>query len=63
MLQGKVPDNKGACDTPVQKVAELGRKLKINGTPTIFFANGKRVPGGVPAARLNQLIDENSKRS
>jgi thiol:disulfide interchange protein DsbC len=63
MLQGKVPDNKGACDTPVQKVAELGRKLRINGTPTIFFANGKRVPGGVPGARLNQLIDENSKRS
>jgi thiol:disulfide interchange protein DsbC len=65
MLQGKVPDNKGTCDTPVAKVAELGRKLKVTGTPTIFFANGRRVPGGVPADRLNKLIDENStpKRS
>ncbi|MFM1990074.1 MAG: putative thiol:disulfide interchange protein DsbC precursor [Pseudomonadota bacterium] len=61
MLQGKVPDNKGTCDNPVEKVAELGRKLKITGTPTLFFANGKRLPGGVPAARLNKLIDENSK--
>jgi thiol:disulfide interchange protein DsbC len=65
MLEGKVPDNKGTCDTPVAKVAELGRKLKVTGTPTIFFANGRRVPGGVPADRLNKLIDENStpKRS
>ena len=63
MLQGKVPDNKGACDNPVAKVSELGRKLRITGTPTIFFANGKRVPGGVPAAQLIKLIDENSKAS
>jgi thiol:disulfide interchange protein DsbC len=63
MLQGKVPDNKGTCDNPIAKVAELGRKLKVTGTPTIFFANGKRLPGGVPAARLNKLIDENSKAS
>jgi thiol:disulfide interchange protein DsbC len=61
MLQGKVPDNKGSCDNPISKVAELGRKLKVTGTPTIFFANGKRLPGGVPAARLIKLIDENSK--
>ena len=63
MLQGKVPDNKGTCDNPVAKVAELGRKLKVTGTPTIIFANGKRLPGGVPAARLLKLIDENSKPS
>jgi thiol:disulfide interchange protein DsbC len=63
MLQGKVPDNKGACDNPVAKVSELGRKLRITGTPTIFFANGKRVPGGVPAAQLIKLIDENGKAS
>jgi thiol:disulfide interchange protein DsbC len=63
MLQGKVPDNKGTCDNPIEKVAELGRKLKVTGTPTLFFMNGKRLPGGVPAARLNKLIDENSKAS
>jgi thiol:disulfide interchange protein DsbC len=63
MLNGKVPDNKGTCDNPVAKVAELGRKLRINGTPTIFFANGKRLPGGVPGPQLLKLIDENSKAS
>ncbi len=63
MLNGKVPDNKGTCDNPIAKVADLGRKLKVNGTPTLFFANGKRLPGGVPADRLRKLIDENSKAS
>jgi thiol:disulfide interchange protein DsbC len=60
MLQGKVPDNKGTCDNPIEKVAELGRKLKVTGTPTIFFNNGKRVPGGIPADRLAKMLEENS---
>ncbi len=60
MISGKVPDNKGTCTTPVDKITELGRKLKITGTPTIFFNNGKRVPGGIPADRLNKLLEENS---
>ena len=60
MISGKVPDNKGACTTPVDKITELGRKLKITGTPTIFFNNGKRVPGGIPADRLAKLLEENS---
>jgi thiol:disulfide interchange protein DsbC len=60
MISGKVPDNKGACTTPVDKITELGRKLKITGTPTIFFNNGKRVPGGIPVDRLNKLLEENS---
>jgi thiol:disulfide interchange protein DsbC len=55
-----VPDNKGACTTPVDKITELGRKLKITGTPTIFFNNGKRVPGGIPADRLAKMLEENS---
>ena len=60
MISGKVPDNKGSCTTPVDKITELGRKLKITGTPTIFFNNGKRVPGGIPADRLSKLLEENS---
>jgi len=63
MLQGKVPDNPGNCDTPIAKVSEFARKLRITGTPTLFFANGKRLPGGVPLDRLLKLLEENSKPS
>jgi thiol:disulfide interchange protein DsbC len=58
MLTGKVPDNKGSCDTPVARISELARKLRVSATPTLFFPSGKRQTGGVPAARLKQLIDE-----
>lgn len=60
MIKGKAPAGDGNCDNPIAKVQELGRKLRITGTPTVFFANGKRVPGAVPLARLNQLLAENS---
>lgn len=40
------------CTTPNEKVFELGRKLKITGTPTIFFADGTRVPGAIDAKGL-----------
>lgn len=41
-----------SCTTPNEKVFELGRKLKITGTPTIFFADGTRVPGAIDAKGL-----------
>ena len=63
MLEGKVPGNPGTCDNPIAKVTELARKLRINGTPTIFFANGKRVPGGLPGDQLQRMVAENSKPS
>ncbi|HVL57397.1 MAG TPA: DsbC family protein [Burkholderiaceae bacterium] len=63
MLQGRVPGNDGSCENPIKQVQELGRRLRVSGTPTLFFANGKRVPGAVPAPQLNQLIDENSGSS
>jgi thiol:disulfide interchange protein DsbC len=31
--------------TPNDKISALGRKLKISGTPSIFFADGTRCPG------------------
>jgi len=64
VLDGKSPEEpKASCDAPVARLLELGRKYKVTGTPTIFFTNGRRVPGGVPADRLRQLIDENSTKS
>jgi thiol:disulfide interchange protein DsbC len=57
MVDGKAPSGKGDCDTAaVQKIIETGRKLAINGTPTIFFADGERVPGAVPVAKIEQKL-------
>jgi thiol:disulfide interchange protein DsbC len=63
VMHNTVPSNKGTCDNPVEKVVELGKKLRVTGTPTVFFQNGRRIPGSVPAARLIKLIEENSRPS
>ncbi len=57
MVEGKAPSGKGDCDTAaVQKSLEAGRKLAINGTPTLFFADGERIPGAVPVAKIEQKL-------
>jgi thiol:disulfide interchange protein DsbC len=55
MLNGTEPPA-AKCDAPIEKLTELGRKLRINGTPTIFFPNGNRVPGFIPAAQIEQAL-------
>ena len=49
---GALPDNKGDCDNPVAKTAELGAKFRVNATPTLVFEDGSIVPGALPAQRL-----------
>jgi thiol:disulfide interchange protein DsbC len=60
MLEGTAPAT-ARCDTPIEKTLELGRKYRINGTPTLVFANGERVPGAIPQAQLEKLLAENGK--
>jgi thiol:disulfide interchange protein DsbC len=59
MLNGVEPPA-GKCDTPADKVMALGRKLGVRGTPTIFFADGSRAPGYVPAAQIEQMLKKAS---
>ncbi len=56
-----VPANDGKCANPVDATVALGNKLGVSGTPTLFFANGVRVPGMVPAAQLERLLTANAK--
>lgn len=56
MLRNVLAKNDGNCDNPVGKTVELGKKLGVNGTPTIIFADGRRVPGMIPAAKLEEIL-------
>jgi len=50
------------CDTsPLTRNVALGRKHKINGTPTLLFTNGARVPGAVDTKKIEQMLAEASK--
>jgi thiol:disulfide interchange protein DsbC len=54
----KVPTASPTCANPVDKVLALGQSLGVGATPTIFFANGERMSGGLSADRLESLLDE-----
>lgn len=59
MMREKVPAATvtPACDVAaITRNVELGRKHKINGTPTLFFADGSRVPGAISAADLEKYL-------
>ena len=59
MQEGRALPNKRDCDTSaVKKTVELGHKLAITGTPTLFFADGERVPGAVPIAQIEKKFEQ-----
>jgi thiol:disulfide interchange protein DsbC len=56
MLKGVVPKAAGTCANPVDKLVEFGKSKQITGTPTIFFADGKRVPGAIPVDQIEDNL-------
>jgi thiol:disulfide interchange protein DsbC len=57
MLDHKAPSTAGTCDTTaIDKNLKLGRSMNVTGTPTVFLADGKRLPGAVPADRLEKEL-------
>jgi thiol:disulfide interchange protein DsbC len=58
MRSGIQPDAAPAsCETPIERTLGLAEKFNVEGTPTMFLANGQRVVGGLPAAQIDQLLD------
>lgn len=58
MMNAKVPATAPAACTanPNERVLALGQKLRISGTPAIFFADGSRIPGAVDAKALETKL-------
>jgi thiol:disulfide interchange protein DsbC len=59
MRNGKAPPTAAAdCKDPLQQTVALGRKLDVSGTPTLVFTDGRRLPGAVPADRIEATFKE-----
>lgn len=56
LMQEDITPPAGTCDTPTEKVLALGKKLKVNGTPALIFADGTINPGYLPAAELEKAL-------
>jgi thiol:disulfide interchange protein DsbC len=56
MVNGQMP-TATRCDTAaLNRNVEFGRKFNITGTPTLFFADGSRVPGVLPLQQLERQL-------
>jgi thiol:disulfide interchange protein DsbC len=61
-LNNQLPKKSANCDAPLEKVASLARKLGVTSTPTIFFADGKRMLGAYPAAEIEKALVASPKK-
>ena len=58
ILEAKAPAPASCDSSTIDRNVALGQKLRINGTPTMFLADGRRLGGYVPAAALEQALAE-----
>jgi len=56
ILKNQLPATAGNCEVPLEKVGELARKVGVNSTPTLFFADGKRMMGAQPYKEIEKSL-------
>lgn len=60
MLKGVAPSSKD-CETPLDALVKSGHENKVSGTPTLIFADGSVVGGMIPAAAIEEKLENASK--
>src|SRR5699024_9815094 len=56
MINDEPPPTAECDNNPVEAVLDLGRQLRVRGTPAILFADGHRVDGAVPAEQIQARL-------
>ena len=56
MVDGNTPASADCDSSSIDKNSRYARKLGVNGTPTIFFADGNRVSGYLPATEIEKAL-------
>jgi thiol:disulfide interchange protein DsbC len=62
MLDGQAPPKAfGMCASPTQRNLALAQRLRVNGTPAMFFEDGSRLASAVPASVVEQRLAKAAK--
>lgn len=61
MVHDKLPSAASCDTTPIDRNLELGQKHKITGTPTLIFADNRRVPGAINTEQIEKMLSEVNK--
>ena len=56
--KGIEPKGNQSCENPVERNLVLAKKLNVTGTPSLVFANGYQVLGGLPAPSIEKMWQE-----
>lgn len=56
-MGGGIRPEKASCEHPLDQLLAVGQKLRIQGTPAIYFADGSRADGWLPAAQLQARLE------
>lgn len=63
IFNNKLPSSAAKCDVPLENVGEMARKYGVTSTPTLFFADGKRMLGAQPHKEIERYLQAAAKSS
>lgn len=62
IFNNQLPSTTGTCDVPLERVGELAKKLGVTSTPTLIFADGRRMLGAQPYAEIEKGMQAAAKK-
>jgi thiol:disulfide interchange protein DsbC len=62
ILRDQLPSSAGNCEVPLEKVGQLAKKAGVSSTPTLIFADGKRMLGAQPYKEIERMLTAAAKK-
>lgn len=62
ILRDQLPSSAGNCEVPLDKVGQLAKKTGVTSTPTLIFADGKRMLGAQPYKEIERMLTAAAKK-
>jgi thiol:disulfide interchange protein DsbC len=62
IFNNQLPKTAGNCEVPLEKVGELARRVGVTSTPTLIFADGKRMLGAQPYKEIEKSMQAAVKK-
>jgi thiol:disulfide interchange protein DsbC len=58
MIKGTTPPQASCSTAAIDANLAMARKYRVTGTPTVVFESGRRVPGAIQRAQVEQFLSE-----
>jgi thiol:disulfide interchange protein DsbC len=62
IFDNKLPKTTATCAVPLERIGELARKIGVTSTPTLIFADGKRMLGAQPYKEIERAMAAATKK-